>query len=196
LAEYVLGAYFGRTAMTTDVEIRLQRLVRLAQHQKDMAALIDDTERLRLVDELMEHWGEQRRQLGLEASLGSQMGTIMEWKGSAPRTGSSGARILMAGAGLDHAAAEVDAAVAGLARRDKRGATLAELAELRYVHQVTIREQMRLTGLAEGADRTYRNWVKALRLQVFAQLAARAGRVRQQTVRRVTMRLVCNIEAT
>lgn len=174
----------------------MERQVQVAQHLKDMAALIDDTERLRLVDELMEHWGEQRRQLGLEASLGSQMGTIMEWKGSAPRTGSSGARILMAGAGLDHAAAEVDAAVAGLARRDKRGATLAELAELRYVHQVTIREQMRLTGLAEGADRTYRNWVKALRLQVFAQLAARAGRVRQQTVRRVTMRLVCNIDAT
>lgn len=182
--------------MTMDVEIRLQHLVRMVQHQKDMAALIDETERLRLVDDLMEHWGEQRRQLGLGAGLGSQMGTIMEWKGSAPRTGSSGARILMAGAGLDHAAAEVDAAVAGLARRDKRGATLAELAELRYFHQVTIREQMRVVGIEEGADRTYRNWVKALRLQVFAVLAARSGSARQQTVRRVAMRLVCNIDAT
>ncbi|WP_313364366.1 hypothetical protein [Pseudomonas sp.] len=182
--------------MTMDVGIRLQHLVQLAQHQKDMAALIDETERLRLVAELMHHWGEQRRQLGLEASLGSQMGTIMEWKGSAPRTGSSGARILMAGAGLDHAAAEVDAAVAELARGDERAVTLAKLAELRYVHEVTIREQMRLVGLAEGADRTYRNWVKALHLRVFAQLAARSGRVRQQTVRRVTMQLVCNIDAT
>ncbi|MFJ4256717.1 hypothetical protein ACIP01_07130 [Pseudomonas monteilii] len=182
--------------MTMDVGIRLQRLVQLAQHQKDMAALIDETERLRLVGDLMQHWGEQRRQQGLEASLGSQMGTIMEWKGSAPRTGSSGARILMAGAGLDHAAAEVDAAVAELARGDKRAATLAKLAELRYVHQVTIREQMREVGLAEGADRTYRNWVKALHLRVFAQLAARAGRVRQQTVRRVALQLVCNINAT
>lgn len=182
--------------MTVDVEIRLQRLVQLAQHQKDLAASINVTERLRLVGELMQHWGEQRRQLGLEASLGSQMGTIMEWKGAAPRTGSSGARILMAGAGLDHAAAEVDAAVAELARGDERAATLAKLAELRYFHQITIREQIRLVGLAEGADRTYRNWIKALHLRVFAQLAARAGRVRQQTVRRVTMRLVCNIDAT
>ncbi|MGM7284482.1 hypothetical protein ABRY74_21800 [Pseudomonas guariconensis] len=182
--------------MTIDQGLRLQLLVREAQHKSDMAELIDQSSRLRLVGELMQHWGEQRRQLGLEASLGSQMGTIMEWKGAAPRTGSSGARILMAGAGLDHAAAEVDASVAELDRRDKRGATLAKLAELRYVHQVTIREQMREVGLAEDADRTYRNWVKALHLQVFARLAARAGRVRQQTVRRVSMQLVCNIDAT
>lgn len=182
--------------MTMDLERRLQRQVQVAQHLKDMAELIDQAERLRLVGGLMQHWGEQRRQLGLEASLGSQMGTIMEWKGSAPRTGSSGARILMAGAGLDHAAAEVDAAVAELARGDKRAATLAKLAELRYIHQVTVREQMREVGLAEEADRTYRNWVKALHLRVLGQLAARSGRVRQQTVRRVAMRLACNIDAT
>lgn len=182
--------------MAINQGLRLQLLVREAQHKSDMAELIDQSSRLRLVGELMQHWGEQRRQLGLEASLGSQMGTIMDWKGAAPRTGSSGARILIAGAGLDHAAAEVDASVAELNRRDKRGETLAKLAELRYVHQVTIREQMREVGLAEDADRTYRNWVKALHLQVFAHLAARAGRVRQQTVRRVSMQLVCNIDAT
>ncbi|MBH3358798.1 hypothetical protein [Pseudomonas guariconensis] len=182
--------------MTINQGLRLQLLVHEAQHKSDMAELIDLSSRLRLVGELMQHWGEQRRQLGLEASLGSQMGTIMDWKGAAPRTGSSGARILIAGAGLDHAAAEVDASVAELNRRDKRGETLAKLAELRYVHQVTIREQMREVGLAEDADRTYRNWVKALHLQVFAHLAARAGRVRQQTVRRVSMQLVCNIDAT
>lgn len=182
--------------MTMDLEKRLQHQVQLAQHLKNMAEVVDQAERLHLVIGLMQHWGEQRRQLGLEASLGSQMGTIMEWKGSAPRTGSSGARILMSGAGLDHAAAEVDAAVAELARRDERGATLAKLAELRYLHQVTIREQIREVGLAEGADRTCRNWAKALHLQVLAILSARAGRVRQQTVRRVAMRLVCNIDAT
>ncbi|MFV3383104.1 hypothetical protein [Pseudomonas sp. NY15354] len=182
--------------MTADRGLHNLLLWREAAHKSEMAELIDQGERLRLVGELMQHWGEQRRQLGLEASLGSQMGTIMEWKGAAPRTGSSGARILVSGAGLDHAAAEVDASVAELDRRDKRGATLAKLAELRYVHQVTIREQMREVGLAEDADRTYRNWVKALHLQVFAQLAARAGRVRQQTVRRVAMRLACNIDAT
>lgn len=177
--------------MRNDQGLRLQQQVDLALHRIDMAALIDQAERLRLVGELMKHWGEQRSQLGLEASLGSQMGTIMEWKGSAPRGGSSGSRILVSGAGLDHAAAEVDAAVAQLERRDARGATLAKLAHHRYLFGTTVRTQMREVGLAEDADRTYRNWVKALHLQVFAILAARAGRVRQQTVRRVSMRRVC-----
>ncbi|WP_177454399.1 hypothetical protein [Pseudomonas sp. Irchel 3E13] len=161
-----------------------------------MAELLEPAERLRLVHELMQHWGEQCARLGLGSSMGSQMGTIMEWKGAAPRGGSSGSRILIAGAGLNHSAAEVDAAVAELDRRDKRGAVLAKLARLRYLHGVPVREQMREVGLAESADRTYRNWVKALHLQVFAILAARAGRVKQHTVRRVTMRLACNIDAT
>ncbi|WP_060482052.1 hypothetical protein [Pseudomonas sp. NBRC 111119] len=180
--------------MNMDAGGSTQREMQLAQHIKEMAELINQTERLHLVAGLMQHWGEQRRQLGLEASIGSQMGTIMEWKGSAPRTGTSGARILVSGAGLDHAAAEVDAAVAELARRDERGATLAKLAELRYMELATIRVQMREVGLGEHADRTYRNWVKALHLQVFSVLAARAGRVRQQTVRRVGMRLACNMD--
>lgn len=182
--------------MTKDQELRLQGQVDHALRRIDMAALIDQSERLRLVAELMKHWGERRGQLGLDAGLGSQMGSIMEWKGAAPRGGSSGSRILVGGAGLDHAAAEVDAAVVQLERRDPRGATLAKLAQLRYLYGATVREQMREVGLAEDADRTYRNWVKALHLQVFAILAARAGRVRQQTVRRVTMRLACNIDET
>lgn len=182
--------------MTKDLELRMQSQVQLMLHQVEMAQLIDQAERLRLIGELMKHWGERRAQLGLEASLGSQMGSIMEWKGAAPRGGSSGSRILVGGAGLDHAAAEVDAAVVQLERRDGRGATLAKLAQLRYLHGATVREQMREVGLAEDADRTYRNWVKALHLQVFAILAARAGRVREQTVRRVTMRHVSNIDGT
>lgn len=181
--------------MTKDQGLRLQQLD-VALHRIEAEQLTDQGERLRLIGELMRHWGERRMQLGLEASLGSQMGNIMEWKGAAPRGGSSGSRILVSGAGLDHAAAEVDAALVQLERRDARGATLAKLAELRYLHGATVREQMREVGLAEDADRTYRNWVKALHLQVFAILAARAGRVRQQTVRRVSMRLVCNVEAT
>lgn len=181
--------------MTMDPGRRFQLLMHLTQHRIDMAELIDLATRLRLVGELMQHWGEQSSRLGLGSSLGSQMGTIMEWKGAAPRGGSSGSRILVAGAGLDHSAAEVDAAVAELERRDKRGATLAKLARLRYVHGAPVREQMREVGLAEGADRTYRNWVKALHLQVFGILGARAGRVRQGTVRRIAMRLACNIDA-
>lgn len=178
-----------------DMNLHLHQQVNLALHRVELAQLIDQGERLQLVAELMKHWGERRMQLGLDASLGSQMGTIMEWKGAAPRGGASGARILVSGAGLDHAAAEVDAAVVQLGRRDARGATLAKLAELRYLHGATIREQMREVGLAEEADRTYRNWVKALHLQVFAILAARAGRVRQQTVRRVSMRRACAEDA-
>lgn len=181
--------------MTTEHGLRLQLLARLAEHQVDMAGLSDQATRLRMVGQLMEHWGEQRAQLGLGASLGSQMGSIMEWKGSAPRTGASGARILVSGAGLDHAAAEVDAAVAQLGRRDHRGAQLARLAEFRYLHGVSVREQMRAVGLAEDADRTYRNWVKAMHLQVLAILAARSGRVRLSTVRRVGMRRVCAEDA-
>lgn len=177
-------------------ELKLVLASRLATHHIEMAELLDQAERLRLVQDLMQHWGEQYARLGLGSSMGSQMGTIMEWKGAAPRGGSTGSRILVAGAGLDHSAAEVDAAVAELDRRDKRGAVLAKLARFRYLHGVTVREQMREVGLAESADRTYRNWVKALHLQVFAILAARAGRVRQHTVRRVTMRLACNIDAT
>ncbi|CAM3807838.1 hypothetical protein CCOS865_01814 [Pseudomonas reidholzensis] len=150
-----------------------------------------EAERLQLVEGLMQHWAEQRALLGHEAGLGSQMGSIMEWKGAAPRGGVSGARILIGGAGLDHSAAEIDAAVAELGRRDKRGAVLAELAVYRYLHGATIREQMRVVGLAEDADRTYRNWVKALHLQVLAILVARSGPSRRHTVRRFTMRRVC-----
>lgn len=192
----MLGVSFEGVDMNEDQENRCRRSVQLALHRIEMAGLLNPSERLRMVGELMQHWGEQRSQLGLTSSIGSQMGTIMEWKGAAPRGGASGARILMSGAGLDHVAAEVDAAVAELARRNDRGVTLAKLATLRYIHLTTVREQMREVGLAETADRTYRNWVKALHLQVLAILAARAGRVRLATVRRVRMRLACNIDAT
>ncbi|UVJ45527.1 hypothetical protein NVV94_08215 [Pseudomonas sp. LS1212] len=157
---------------------------------KDIEGL-ELAERLVLVEGLMRHWAEQRARLGLEAGLGSQMGSIMEWKGAAPRGGTSGARILLGGAGLDHSAAEVDAAVAELGRRDKRGAVLAKLAEFRYLFGVSIREQMREVGLAEDADRTYRNWVKAMHLQILSILIVRSGPNRRHTVRRFNMRRAC-----
>lgn len=148
------------------------------------------------IETLMRHWAEQRSRLGLGAGLGSQMGSIMEWKGAAPRGGVSGSSILVGGAGLDYAAAEVDAALAELDRRDERGKVLARLAMFRYLHEVPVREQMRQVGLAEGADRTYRNWVRAMHLQVQGILKARSGPNRSHTVRRVEMRLACNIDAT
>ena len=158
--------------------------------------MTNDAERLQMVEGLMQHWGEQRALLGHQAGLGSQMGSIMEWKGAAPRGGVTGARVLIGGAGLDHSAAEIDAAVAELDRRDERGAILAKLATYRYLHGATIREQMREVGLAESADRTYRNWIKSLHLQVLAILMARSGPNRRHTVRRFTMRRVCAEDAS
>ena len=140
--------------------------------------MIDD------IESLMRHWGEQLGQHGLEASLGSQMGTIMEWKGSAPR-GVPGTRPLVGGgSGMDYAAAQVDAAIAELEHRDERGMKLANLARLRYGHSVPVRQQMQEIGLAEGADRTYRNWVHALHQQVMVILMARLGVARGLTARR------------
>jgi len=75
------------------------------------------------IEQLLVHWGEQCRRRGLAVSLGSPLGAMMDWRGAPPRTG-YGSRSLIGGAGVDHLAAEVDAAVAELLRRgeaeDKR----------------------------------------------------------------------------
>ena len=148
------------------------------------------------VDDLMRHWAEQRARYGLVSGLGSQMGTIMEWKGAAPRGGATGSRIPVKGVGMDRAAAEVEAAVAELERRDDRGRALARLATFRYLHEATIREQMRAVGLAEDAERTYWYWLEALHLQVVRIIIARAGPRRSNTVRRVGMRRACAEDAS
>lgn len=136
------------------------------------------------IESLMRHWGEQQARFGHEASLGSQMGAIMDWKGSAPR-GTPGTRPLLGGGtGMDYAAAEVDAAIAEMEGGTGRAPVLAKLARFRYHYGVPVREQMREVGLAEGADRTYRNWVKALHLQVMVILMARMGVAHGHTVRR------------
>lgn len=128
------------------------------------------------IEMLMLHWGEQRTRLGLVSGVGSQMGAIMEWKGLAP-SGTPGSRILAGGMGMDHIASEIEAAVTELERRPAggRGPRLGELARFRYVHQASIREQMQQVGIAEGADRTYRNWVTALHQEVLSILVLRAS---------------------
>jgi hypothetical protein len=129
------------------------------------------------IDELMMQWGEQRRRYGLGAGIGSQMGSIMEWKGCAPR-GTPGSRIITGAAGMDHITSEVDAAVAQLRRNGEKGDALASLAEYRYLQQMSFREQMRSLGIAEGADRTYRNWVTRLHQQVLLIMADRNSAAR------------------
>jgi hypothetical protein len=125
------------------------------------------------IEGLLVHWGEQRIRHGLTAGLGSQMGAIVEWRGMAPR-GTPGSRIPAGGGGMDAIAVEVDAAIAQI-NRTRGQESLAKLARFRYCHGVTVREQMKQVGIAEGADRTYRNWVQRLHLAVMHILIARAG---------------------
>ncbi|MGV8860170.1 MAG: hypothetical protein ACOH2O_01265 [Pseudomonas sp.] len=131
---------------------------------------------IREIEELMVHWGVQSREFGLGGGLGSQMGSIIEWGGAPPR-GTPGSRILDgAGIGMDVIATEIDAAVAELER--KGYGELAVLAIHRYCHLASVREQMRVVGIAEGADRTYRNWVQRLHQQVMLILVIRSGTTR------------------
>ena len=130
------------------------------------------------IDELMVHWGDQKRERGQGGGLGSQLGSIIEWGGAPPR-GTPGSRILgNTGSGLDHIAAEIDAAVAALDRLSGRGPRLAKLARSKYLIAATMREQMREAGIPEGADRTYRNYVHRLHQQVALILADRNSSAR------------------
>ncbi|UPT35049.1 hypothetical protein [Pseudomonas amygdali] len=123
------------------------------------------------IEALMVHWGEQMRERGQGGGLGSQMGAIIEWGGAPPR-GTPGSRIPgSAGYGIDHIASEVGAAIAELERSGQ--APLARLARDRYCTQTTVREQMRTAGIAEGADRTYRNWITRLHRHVLETLYLR-----------------------
>ena len=132
------------------------------------------------IESLMVHWGEQRHRLGLGGGLGSQMGAIIEWGGCAPR-GTPGSKELAGpSAGMDHIGSEIEAAVAELARDKARGQGLAKLADVRYLQMpaMPVREQMRILGIAEGADRTYRNWVTRLHQQVLLILTVRSRTTR------------------
>ncbi|MCA5967401.1 hypothetical protein [Pseudomonas sp. P129] len=132
------------------------------------------------IEALMVHWGEQMRERGQGGGLGSQMGAIIEWGGAPPR-GTPGSRILGgAGCGIDHIASEVQAAVAELERSGR--APLARLALERYCAMATVRDQMKAVGIAEGADRTYRNWVDRLHQQVLLILTLRSGSTRGYSV--------------
>lgn len=134
------------------------------------------------IEELMVHWGEQMRERGQGGGLGSQMGAIIEWGGAPPR-GTPGSRVLGgAGCGIDHIASEISAAVAELERSGQ--SPLARLACDRYCTQTTVREQMRTAGIAEGADRTYRNWVTRLHQHVLEILSLRIRSSRQHAIDR------------
>ncbi|MBP0953329.1 hypothetical protein V2K79_23245 [Pseudomonas alliivorans] len=129
------------------------------------------------VEAVMVHWGEQRNRIGLSGGLSSPMAGIMEWGAYIPRSTPGSRSLIGNGSGMDYISSEVEAAVAEMARSParSRGPELAQLANLRYVESLPIREQMRLLGINEGADRTYRNWVDKLHQSVLTALSARSA---------------------
>ena len=134
---------------------------------------------------LLQHWGDQCRVCDSGGGLSSPMGSIMLWGGCAPRR-PRGSRIPGAGAGPDGLAIEVDAALLDMERQGKQGANLRQLAVLRYLSDPaqTLRAQMRAVGIAEGATRTYYDWVHRLHLRLLQALMARAKARGQLAVRR------------
>lgn len=126
------------------------------------------------IEELMLHWAHQHGRVGDGGGLGSPMATIMEWGGCAPR-GTPGSRLPGGGAGMDHIASEVAAALAQIERQSEKGAVLVQLANNRYLpaKPLSVRAQLALLNLPPSADRTYRNWVHRLHQQVQVILAAR-----------------------
>jgi hypothetical protein len=104
------------------------------------------------MEDLLEHWGEQRRRKGLGGSGASPLAGLMEWKGAPPR-GEASSVVLLGGAGLDHVAAEVEAVLAELEAKGNQAAPLpgclvpsetqlVVLAEARYWRQLTLAQQM------------------------------------------------------
>lgn len=116
------------------------------------------------MEALLQHWGEQRRCKGLGGGGASPLAGMMEWKGAPPRS-VGGSVILMGGAGLDHAAAQVDGALAELERVgaavDERAgestarlsaeSRLVDLAHARYRRQVSLAEQLKAAGCEKSA---------------------------------------------
>lgn len=144
------------------------------------------------IEELLEYWGERSRQCGLGGGLSSQMGTIMEWKGGAPR-GTPGSKIPGGGAGLDPLAHEVDAALASIERDGKVGGALFKLARLRYrvIPTPSVREQMRALNITEGALRTYHDRVHALHVRLEQVLIVRLALRKNKTARRRGLPQTC-----
>ncbi len=133
---------------------------------------------------LLQHWGDKCRACGSAGGLSSPMGSIMQWGGCAPR-GTPGSRIPGAGAGPDGLALEVDAALHDIERQGKQGANFRRLAVLRYLSDPvpTVREQMRLLAITEGAERTYYDRVHRLHLRLLQALMTRAKARGHVTVR-------------
>lgn len=132
------------------------------------------------IETLLRHWGEQLAQNGHGGGLPSTMGTIVEFAGCAPRGGVYGAKLLVAGAGPDYAAAEVNQVLYGIERQEG-GAALVRLAYARYRNEprLTIDEQVDALGLGRGdaGRRAYYRQVGVLHERLQAGLLERQGKL-------------------
>lgn len=131
------------------------------------------------IEVLMTHWAEQVQKTGSAGALASPMGTIVEYQGCAPRGGVPGARMLLAGAGPDYAASEVEAAL-GAVERGEGGEALGKLARKRYLNTLglTLDEQVYdlELGRGEAGRRAYFRQLHKLHSLVQAELLARQAK--------------------
>ncbi len=135
------------------------------------------------IEAVLKHWGRSVRCDAPGGGLASPAGALVEWLGCIPRTGSSGSRVLLAGAGLDYLASEVEAALAALERRDGCELLVA-LARLRYTFEpaLTKSEQVRdlQLGHGEAGRKAYTRLVQRLHLTLEAELKVRHSRSENQ----------------
>lgn len=133
------------------------------------------------IEQVLRHWGEAVRTGEPGGCLASPAGTLMEWKGCPPRTGASGSRLLLAGAGPDYLVSEVSAALAAVERTAAEHAEgcdlLRRLAYRRYAFEpaLTVEEQVRDLDLGRGdaGRRAYTRAVERLHKLLEAELIAR-----------------------
>jgi hypothetical protein len=108
---------------------------------------------IQAMEDLLKHWGEQRRRKGLGGTGASPLAGLMDWKGAPPR-GEASSVVLLGGAGMDHVAAEVEAVLASLEAKGNQVAEagacgvvpaetqLVVLAEARYWRQLPLAKQL------------------------------------------------------
>mgnify|MGYP000583547295 CR=1 FL=1 len=135
------------------------------------------------IEAVLKHWGSAVRNGVPSGGLASPAGTLMEWKGCPPRTGGGGSRMLLAGAGPDYLASEVDAALEAIESQED-GRLLNTLALLRYTYEPGLAKAVQVRdlqlGQGEAGLKAYTRLVKRLHLAVAAELKARHAHVEQQ----------------
>lgn len=150
------------------------------------------------VEALLLHWGEQSRRCSSAGGQCSPMASLMEWGGCVPR-GTPGSRAPAGVTGPDAVTQALDVALADVGRQGKQGAKLEGLAFQRYRVEPTptVREQMRLQDIAEGAYQTYFDRVHSLHLRLLKALEARADARKQSTIRPEGLPQLCaNLAST